>query len=88
MGLYPFEAIPCYIMTPTRVVAKTGKVCIIAPHPKKVNPLSDIWVCGSKPLLELEWDPSEWWWRDANGKMVSLFDYFVKLSRQFQRRGI
>ena len=38
-----------------RVVAKIRKVCIIDPHPKNVNPLWDIWVCGSKPLLELEW---------------------------------
>ena len=26
------------------------------------------------------------WWRDANGQMVSFFDYFVKLGREFQRR--
>ena len=71
---------------PIRVVAKTGKVCIIDPHPEKVNPFWDIWVCDSKPLLELEWDPTEWWWRDANGKMVSFFDYSVKLGREFQRR--
>ena len=68
------------------MVAKIGKVCIIDPYPKKVNPLWAIWVCGNKPLLELEWDPSEWWWRDANGKMISFFDYSVKLGREFQRR--
>ena len=39
-----------------RVVAKTRKVCIIDPHPQM-----HIWVCGSKPLLELEWDPTDWW---------------------------
>ena len=42
---------------PIRVVAKIGNVCIVDPHPKKVYPLWNIWVCGSKPLLELEWDP-------------------------------
>ena len=63
-----------------------GKVCIIDPHPKNVNPLCDIWVCGSKPLLELKWDLVQWWWRDTNGKIVSFFDYSVKLSREFQRR--
>ena len=71
---------------PIKVVAKTGKVCVIDPHPNKVNPFWDIWVCGSKPLLELEWGPSEWWWIDDNGKMVSFFDYSVKLGRECQRR--
>ena len=33
---------------PIRVVAKTGKVCIIDLHLEKVNPFWDIWVCGSK----------------------------------------
>ena len=47
---------------PIRVVAKIGNVCIVDPHPKKVYPLWNIWVCGSKPLLELEWDPTKWWW--------------------------
>ena len=56
---------------PIRVVARTRKVCIIDPHPKKVNHFSDIWVCGSKPFLEVEWDPT--WWTDANVKMVSFF---------------
>ena len=60
---------------PIRVLAKTAKVCIIDPHPKKENPFWDISVCGSKPLLELKWDSSEWWRRDVNGKMVSFFGY-------------
>ena len=44
---------------PIRVVAKKGKVCIIDPHPNNVDLFWDIWVCGSEPLLELEWDPTE-----------------------------
>ena len=28
----------------------------------------------------------EWWWRNVNGKMVSFFDYSVKLGREFQRK--
>ena len=44
---------------PFRVVAKTMKVCIIDPYPKNVNDLWDIWVCGSKPFLELQWDPMD-----------------------------
>ena len=64
---------------PIRVVAKPGKVCIIDPHPEKVNSFWDTWVCDNKPLLELEWDPTEWWWRDANGKMVSFSSLLCKI---------
>ena len=86
MGCVEDDLLNLVAWKPIRVVAKTRKVCIIDPHPKKVNPLRDIWVSGSKPLLELEWDLTEWWWRDANGKMVSFFDYSVKLGREFQQR--
>ena len=50
---------------PIRVVSKTGKVSILDLHPEKVNPFWDTWICDSKPLLELEWDPTECLWRDA-----------------------
>ena len=67
-----------------RVIAKTRKVCIIDPHPKNINPLSDISVCGTNPLFQLEWDLVEWWWGDANGRIGSFFDSFVKVGGDFQ----
>ena len=80
-----------------RVIVIMGKNTLIDPDPNCIAERMKLWVFGSKPLADLEWDPLEFYWQDPWSKVqgtpvtYQFFQYSVKVGRhivQSSRRKI
>ena len=75
-----------------RVLAYDGFKWIIDPQVDAVKEYWKLRVFEKKPLIRLQWDPGEFWWKDPFDrvkKRCSFFQYSVKIGRHIlaaQRR--
>ena len=68
---------------PVRMVAEVDNIWKTDPDVTKVEPHWKLWVYGSRPLVELEWDPGDFRWKHGD-KLCHFFEYSTKLGRTLQ----
>ena len=72
---------------PLRVIARLDKKIFIDPSPLIANYSSHIWAFHSRPLADLQWDPSDYGWKlsmsDTSTKALPFFTYSVAFGRNF-----
>ena len=72
---------------PVRVIARLDKKIFVDPNPLIANYASHIWVLHSRPLVDLQWDPSDYGWKvsmsDATNNILPFFSYSVAVGRNF-----
>ena len=72
---------------PVRVIARLAKKIVIDPSPLIAKYSSHIWVLHSRPLVDLQWDPSDYGWKmsiaDPSSKVIPFFTYSVAFGRNF-----
>ena len=70
-----------------RVIARLDKNIFIDPSPLIANDTSHIWVLHSRPLVDLQWDPSDYGWKlsifNTSTKVLPFFKYSVAFGRNF-----
>ena len=66
---------------PVRVIVRLDKNIYIDPSPLIVNFSSHISVLDSKPIDDLQWDPTDYGWKlsisDSSSKLLPFFKYVV-----------
>ena len=70
---------------PIRVVAQVDNIWKTDSDVAKVEPHWKLWVYGSRPLVELEWDPGDFRWKH-DGRLCHFFEYNTKLGHTLQLR--
>ena len=73
---------------PVRVIARLDKNIFIDPNPLIAKYLSNLWVLQSRPIADLDWDPSDYGWKlstsdTSQTKILPFFTYSVAFGRNF-----